>query len=54
VRQDHECHGLSGRLFIDGAGTGTHLAAAIAFREVRSGARAGFYNHVDPVNQLEQ
>jgi len=53
VRQDHECHGLSSRLFIGGAGAGnTRLAVAIAFRAVRSGAKAGFYNQVDLVNQL--
>ncbi|MGA2225359.1 MAG: ATP-binding protein [Syntrophobacteraceae bacterium] len=49
------CHGLSSRHFIGGTGTGkTHLAVTIGFRAFRSGARAGFWNHVDPGNQLEQ
>ncbi len=49
------CHGLSSRLFIGGTGTKkTHLAVTIGFRAFRSGARAGFWNHVDPGNQLEQ
>lgn len=58
VRTLYEGHFLESQsnvILVGGTGTGkTHLAIAIARKNVRSGKRCRYFNLVDLVNQLEQ